>query len=145
MPTSIIPDTQAFSITPNSILRLLRYRYPVIAEFKPLRIGIYHEVRAVCPEAPARVVQAALHHHTTKSPYLRAIVAGGPRYALDGSENGIVIEHHQELAKQELAKREPPPPTPPPIAISTPGKPVLKLKPKAGPVMTVSISRRVAS
>jgi ProP effector len=53
-----------------------------------------------------RKVDFMLVWYTGRRAYLRAIIAGGPRYGLDGSAGGEVSLQHIEDAKGRLAQRE---------------------------------------
>lgn len=152
---------------PKALLADLRARFPVLAEFRPLKIGIHLDVRAALQgEGIANIrIARALHFHAGHGLYLKALANGGPRYNLAGDVDGEVSEDQQKRAAEQLKerhqakppkkrKRKPPPPAPvePPApepqsaqaADVPPARPVLKLKPKAGPVVAASVIRKEA-
>ncbi|HIB7819426.1 TPA: ProQ/FINO family protein [Escherichia coli] len=76
---------------------------------KPLKAGI---IRDVLEDAKSRelplatgVLRGALtsHLHTTR--YLKAIIAGGPRYGLNGQPCGEVTEEDKSVASELLKRR----------------------------------------
>ncbi|EID9652013.1 prop effector [Escherichia coli] len=76
---------------------------------KPLKAGI---IRDVLEDAKSRelplatgVLRGALtsHLHTTR--YLKAIIAGGPRYDLNGQPCGEVTEEDKSVASELLKRR----------------------------------------
>lgn len=193
---TIIPETSekvtSDALTPSpfardkALLAELRTRFPILAEPKPLKLGVHKDIRAALGGEVAGVrINRALHQHIATNAYQRALAVGGSRYALDGSVCGEVTEEDQTRAKEVLAgraalpsvkkkkpKKPKPPPDPanpdaaqakppkkkakaepkaapvaapvetPPPAIGKTGKPILKLKSKAGPVASVTISRK---
>lgn len=95
----------------------LRKNYPVIAEKKPLAIGVYEEVLAIVLDP--KIVSFILGKHTRSRKYLKAVSLGGKRFHLDGSESEEISELHQadavrkiadrdaEIAKKKIVKEEP--------------------------------------
>ncbi|EQC1353981.1 ProQ/FINO family protein [Escherichia coli] len=76
---------------------------------KPLKAGVIHDM---LQDAKARelaighgVLRGALtsHLHTTR--YLKALIAGGPRYDLNGKQCGSVTDAEKAAAEEVLAKR----------------------------------------
>ncbi|EEQ2043567.1 ProQ/FinO family protein [Escherichia coli] len=76
---------------------------------KPLKAGVIHDM---LQDAKARelaighgVLRGALtsHLHTTR--YLKAIIAGGPRYDLNGQPCGEVTEKEKAAASEQLMWR----------------------------------------
>jgi ProP effector len=63
---------------------------------KPLAIGIDRELIAFGMEQEA--IGDALRWWTKRPGYFRALAAGGPRYALDGSEAGVVSDEDSSSA-----------------------------------------------
>jgi len=72
---------------------------------KPLAIGIMADVQAAleCGHHPAKMFMA---WWTRKTPYQRALAAGGPRYGLDGAEAGSVTAEQMAIAAGRLAAAE---------------------------------------
>jgi sRNA-binding protein len=70
----------------------------------PLKTGIRHEiVEQLAGEFTEVEVASALRSWTRWHDYQRALVAGGPRFALDGSEAGEVSPAHQQEARDLLS------------------------------------------
>jgi hypothetical protein len=123
---------------------------------KPLRIGLGAEAMALAGVHPAltdltrTMIRRALKVYTNSFAYRRALVAGGPRYGLDGQPAGEVTPDQQAFAKtcrkKPVASIPPasddsassPAPKPPPIdrmallkeiiALAIPGKLDVTLK-----------------
>ncbi len=154
-----LPETTPV-VTPAELLAELRSRWPVLAEAKPLKLGIRQELRAALDGiSGVRIAHALLLHIATPT-YQTAVAAGGPRYALDGSLCGEVTakqQHHAQDILDGLAdwparkpRKKPkrvkakdkadlpqathePPPSPEPVkppAVGAKGRPVLRLNPK---------------
>jgi sRNA-binding protein len=85
-----------------ALLDRLSAELPVLAEYRPLAIGIHVAMQAAEPGTSPEVVRAALAIHTGHPRYLQALAAGGPRYALDGTVCGEVAESHREAARAKL-------------------------------------------
>jgi sRNA-binding protein len=71
---------------------------------RPLAIGIHHAIRAATNNPP-QTIALALHDWTTRTSYRAALVAGGPRYDLDGMAVGEVSAEQRATAAVLLAKR----------------------------------------
>ncbi|HHY5507661.1 TPA: ProQ/FINO family protein [Escherichia coli] len=76
---------------------------------KPLKTGI---IRDVLEDAKSRelpighgVLRGALTSYIHTSRYLKAIVAGGPRYGLNGQPCGEVTEEDKSVASELLKRR----------------------------------------
>lgn len=117
-----------------ALLRVLRARYPVVAKYHPLAIGIRQVLRDAMFGVSNNTVSRALAMHCNCGYYLEATVAGGPCYALDGTPCGEVTEAERCLAKETLAarvlKHRAATPTPRPRP-SSPGPVQMAPKPKA--------------
>lgn len=106
-------------------LEQLKRDIPVIAELKPLRVGVRHDIVARYSDVPLKVVNKALAMHCGTPTYLRRCTPGACRFGLDGKRDGEVNETHAQAAAERLEKvrarrKEPPKP---------PGRrPVLSLK-----------------
>lgn len=84
------------------LLTLLREEYPVLAEFRPLAIGIHVTLRRV--GVSNKLLRRALARHCGQRRYLQALAAGGARFALDGTACGEVTELQREVAKAKLER-----------------------------------------
>ncbi len=72
---------------------------------RPLAVGIVQAVAAHFPQVSKTLVRhaIALWKQQRMTPYLQALIAGGPRYDLDGNPQGAVSLEHQQSAREELA------------------------------------------
>lgn len=89
----------------RALLTALRAEYPVFREYLPLAIGIRVAVYAAAPGVTRETINCALAMHCRCDNYLKAIAAGGSRYALDGTPSGEVSEEHRTAAVLVLARR----------------------------------------
>ncbi len=89
-------------------LRAMLARFPEAFDTppgRPLKIGIAADLQAAFPDTEAKTVSRALGRWMgwRRSWYLRALIAGGPRYDLAGNPCGMVTEEQQIMATQERA------------------------------------------
>lgn len=120
--TSVFSDGRDPTTTPQgkpqrdrarALLTALRAEYPVLAEYRPLAIGIRAAVYAASPGVTRKTINIALAMHCRCDNYLQSIAAGGPRYALDGASCGEVTEAHRAAAVLALTRRSEKPPRAP--------------------------------
>lgn len=130
----------------------------------PLKIGTHHDLIARHPDLDPATLRRALKRYCERRAYQLALAReGAVRLDLDGQPAGEVAEDQRRFAKAKLTawkakkpaksaaqgthaptpipipKPAPKPPEqPPPLA----GRPILKLKPKAGAVTAVTVTRR---
>ena len=83
-------------------LQLLRTRFAVFKDYKPLAIGILDEVQPQVTEFSRTRLRRALHAHVNHMRYLKAVAAGGNRLHLDGSEAGEITEEAVSYSKECL-------------------------------------------
>jgi ProP effector len=71
---------------------------------RPLATGIGKVIAEQLPEVPKTLVHQAIAvwQRQRKTSYLQALIAGGPRYDLDGKLHGEVTPEQQERAQKEL-------------------------------------------
>ena len=71
---------------------------------RPLATGIGQVIAALLPELSKTLVHQAIAfwQRQRKTSYLQALMAGGPRYDLDGNPHGEVTPEQQERAREEL-------------------------------------------
>ena len=71
---------------------------------RPLASGIGKVVAAQLPEVSKRLVHEAIAcwQRQRKTPYLQALIVGGPRYDLGENPQGKVTPEQQERAREEL-------------------------------------------
>ncbi|MBK9952910.1 MAG: hypothetical protein IPP10_15790 [Candidatus Competibacteraceae bacterium] len=154
---------QSSDSDPTKLLADLRERFPVLADFRPPKIRIHLDVRAALEgSGPSIRIARAMHCHANHGLYLKALAKGGPRYNLAGEVDGEVTEEQRRHAIQQLKERQrarkkkPKPPAPPDTPAAPPepepspaqaddappARPILKLKPKAGPVVASAVVSR---
>lgn len=133
------------------LLAELRERFPVLADFRPLKLLVHLEVRAALEGTANIRIANALARHVNCHPYLKALAKGGHRYNLAGEVDGEVTEEQQRRAAEQLKalkKSQAPQPTPPvakppdPEPPPPPTRPILKLKKPAGTIAKVTVVRR---
>ncbi len=87
-------------------LDLLKERYSVIAENKPLGVGIHQKIIDANPDIKPFAVKRALQWHTGSPHYLNNIISMSYRYNLDGTEAESISAEQKKVATQTLAERE---------------------------------------
>ena len=105
----------------SALLITLRAEHRVLAEYRPLSLGIRAAVHAAATGVTGRIVNCALARHCRCDNYLKALAAGGPRFGLDGAPSGEVSEEHRAAAVLLLhrrAKKAVKPPKPPRVAVA---------------------------
>lgn len=88
------------------VLAMLVQEFPVFGSDRPLKIGVFHDLRAALPDINQNHLQRALNLHTNSLAYLRGLCQGGARYDLSGNPCGEIDPEQIEHAKLELAKLE---------------------------------------
>jgi hypothetical protein len=75
---------------------------------RPLATGIGQVIAAQLPQVPKKLVHQAIAfwQRQRKTLYLQALIAGGPRYDLDGNPQGEVTPEQQERAREDLVARQ---------------------------------------
>jgi ProP effector len=102
-------STENMDIVQNPVsatLKRLREHYSIFAQFKPLKLGIHKDLLER-QFATLQELRPALTRHTSDSRYLRAVAAGGPRFALDGTEVGEVSEEEKSIASTWIKDGKP--------------------------------------
>jgi hypothetical protein len=121
----LTPDRPQAKARPDLLTRL-RFEVPVFRDYLPLALRIREALHAAFPDATRTAVIHALAMHGRCDNYLKAIAAGGARYALDGAPSGEVSQAHRVAAVLRLARRSEKSVKPPiPKVVST--SPVLRL------------------
>lgn len=94
----------------KAVLTELRNRWPQTFSphpipVRPLATGIGKEIAAQLPQVSKTLVHRAiaLWQRQRQTAYWQALIAGGPRYDLDGNPQGAVTLEQQERAGKELA------------------------------------------
>jgi ProP effector len=101
----------------GAVIKLLCDRFPQAFSARgqprqPLKVGIHADLIAALGGAVRpRELKSALRAYTSKPSYLRALVAGAPRVALDGSPAGTVTSEDEAAAKARLAELGQPAPS----------------------------------
>lgn len=160
----ILPNSSESVTTAElALLAALAARYPAFAKVRPLAIGIHAEILADWPEVDPDTLKAALKRYARSFQYRKALERkGSHRLHLDGSDAGEVDEQHRQPLyprkkpkppPQSQADPSPPPTIAPPEPVEAPpaapastaiARPTLKLKPKAGTVTAVAVTRKEA-
>jgi ProP effector len=78
--------------------------FPKGSAKKPLKIGIFKDIRSLGHSVTYRRLKAALHDYTSGPLYLKAMKEGEPRLDLDGYTAGFVTEEHAAHAAKQLAE-----------------------------------------
>ena len=81
---------ELFEKFPNTFFRDL-------AEIRPLKKGIYHEIRGTLPVS-SRILRGAIGLYTQRQPYLRALADGKDRIDLSGKSVEPVTEEERQHA-----------------------------------------------
>jgi len=89
----------------NALLERLQLEFAVFRDFKPLAIGIHKQLMERMPDLDKNKVRIAMHSHTASTRYLKALIAGAPRFDLDDQPAGEVSEEQQEVAVKTLRDR----------------------------------------
>lgn len=89
-------------IEAKTLLVELKARYPVVAEWKPLAVGVRDELIAV--GYSAEVLRRTLYTHVHGIKYKRIVAKGGKRFHLDGSEAQDIESEHIESALKSIAE-----------------------------------------
>lgn len=74
---------------------------------KPLRIGVFDDLmRAHEGQISKKTLCKFMRMHTSHTGYLMGLASGGPRYALDGSKDGVITEMERENARTRITQQE---------------------------------------
>ena len=94
---------------PRRLLAVLRTRWPAAfpddrRQVRPLMRGVHRDLAQRLPGTGLWLIKRAilLFQKLSGGAYWRAVLRGGPRYALDGSPCGEVTPREQEYARQTL-------------------------------------------
>src|SRR5262245_23084069 len=94
----------------RELLKGFRVRWPAAfpndwPEVKPLMRGVHQEIAKHLTGTSLSLIKRTivLFQRQSSGAYWRAVIKGGPRYALDGSPCGEVTPQEQEHARQTLA------------------------------------------
>ena len=94
----------------DAVLTRLAETFPqtfVLAKYqphRPLKVGIFSEIAARCPDLARSDLVTALNIYTRRIMYLQSLVVGAARVDLDGNACGEVNAADQEHAAAKLAK-----------------------------------------
>lgn len=104
---SASPATPAAPAAPrkNPLLATLCTQYAVLAEGRPLALGIHKVLLARQPELDPAQLRVALKIHTASTRYLKALVAATSRFGLDGQPDGEVTDEQRAAAEAMLKER----------------------------------------
>jgi ProP effector len=109
---------------------------------RPLKVGIHANlVTELGAAVRPRDLKSALRAYTSKPSYLRTLVAGAARVALDGSPAGTVTSEEETVAKARLAELTNP--APPPTA-ERKAPPAAQVAPTTSSISAASSTQRSA-
>jgi ProP effector len=74
---------------------------------RPLMVGTYHAIVAALPGVRTGDLRQALGMHCHRTAYLRELIAGAPRYDLQGAPAGVVTPAEAATAAEEIIEAEP--------------------------------------
>lgn len=90
----------------RQLKKLLAETFSVWRRRRPLAIGIDEQISEFLGtqklDISKRAIKKLLHRHTKNKNYLQNVMRGGPRFKLDGSEDGEVQREEKEHAKRTL-------------------------------------------
>jgi ProP effector len=87
------------------ILTVLKAVFPVFAEERPLKLGVFLDLKQQMPELDDAKLREAMGRHVTSDRYLRYCSYGAPRVDLDGRPVGKVSFKEAKFASRALAAR----------------------------------------
>ncbi|MEC5384848.1 ProQ/FINO family protein [Uliginosibacterium sp. H3] len=100
-----ISSTESQPSSARALLKQLQDAFPVIAEHRPLAIGIDKQLLEMRPATDRKQLRVALGVHTHSVRYLKAMQAATQRFDLAGTAVGEVSEEQRALASKELIER----------------------------------------
>ena len=100
-----ISSTESQTPSATTLLKQLQMEFPVIAEYRPLAIGIDKQLLATRPATDRKQLRVALGMHTHSVRYLKAMQEGTQRFDLQGAAAGEVSAEQRALASQALLER----------------------------------------
>jgi ProP effector len=80
--------------------------YPEVKKRKPLKVGIFEDLKAAAPDIDPKMLRLALRVYTTSGAYLVACSKGHKRMDLNGNAVEEVSERDRARAAEILAARE---------------------------------------
>lgn len=89
----------------NALLETLCTNFAVFRECRPLALGIHKAVIGRMPEMDTAQLRLAMRMHTASTRYLKALLATGERFDLDGKPAGEVTAEQREVAGTTLRER----------------------------------------
>lgn len=126
-------------VSSNEVIDRLKATHPAFAlPPRPLAIGIRYSLATAHPEIHPHALRIALARWCGRPDYLKALMAGGPRFALDGTPCGEMTETHRASAvlrldslKTRLTQQGRKPARPRPLKKAIKAKvPIIKTRPQ---------------
>lgn len=89
----------------NALLETISANFAVFRECRPLALGIHKVIIERMPEIDTAQLRLAMRLHTASTRYLKALLATGERFDLDGNPAGEVTAEQREVASTTLRER----------------------------------------
>lgn len=89
----------------NALLETICANFAVFREGRPLALGIHKAIVERMPEVDTAQLRLAMRMHTVSTRYLKALLAAGERFDLDGKPAGEVTAEQREVAGTTLRER----------------------------------------
>ena len=89
----------------NTLLETISANFAVFRECRPLALGIHKIIIERMPEVDSAQLRLAMRMHTASTRYLKALLAAGERFDLDGNPAGEVTAEQREVAGTTLRER----------------------------------------
>ena len=80
--------------------------HPVLSSKQPLMIGIKDDIKETYPGIRSRNLYGLMSYICRNDAYLKASIAGNPRYSLDGTGSGTVTAEQAVYAQNLLSQRK---------------------------------------
>ncbi|NJD33966.1 MAG: ProQ activator of osmoprotectant transporter prop [Betaproteobacteria bacterium] len=91
--------------SPNALLETISAKFAIFRECRPLALGIHKAISERMPEVDTAQLRLAMRMHTASTRYLKALLASGERFDLDGKPAGEVTAEQREVASTTLRER----------------------------------------
>ncbi|CAK0764964.1 putative Fertility inhibition FinO-like protein [Gammaproteobacteria bacterium] len=100
------PDPSPATLSARQAIQSRLEAFPVWRDHLPLAVGVHKHIRDLLriEGVPMTVsnLRFVMDHHIHNSIYQRNLVAGGSRYRLDGTPEGVVTLEQQDRARPRI-------------------------------------------